>query len=424
MDPRSYFFPSQDQPLLTKHARWRQIAKLIKLSDQARLRLEWMIYHEGKAQGNVALTARHFGISRKVVHTWLKRFDGIHLQLLEAHARRPQHTRQPSYTRLEVYRMIELRRRYPTAGRDKLVILHQEDYGEPIKLWAARRIIRDFKLHAERAIKTKRQQAQGRITKHKRITELVRQPFTGFLVEGDGITIYYPPYRRYVLTAVDYHARIGFAFMYKTKGSRNAADFLRRLYLLLGGRIENLHIDNGSEFKKDFLKAAKQLGITLYHARPYQPKDKPLIERFNGIIQQEFIDLGDFSVDPETFNQRLTDWLIYYNFKRPHWSLGLRRPVEVATMKTARVLPMWSPMTSSCNFPRVWYTRGAFELFKERNDTNGTYWTCDFLDYTACYHFCLRLQTATTQTNSNTATPASHSPTELHYHPERPAPLD
>jgi transposase InsO family protein len=88
------------------------------------------------------------------------------------------------------------------------------------------------------------------------------------------------------------------------------------------------------------------LKLGLFHARPYTPKDKPIVERFNGILQQEFINLGNLHVDPEVFNPDLTEWLIYYNFVRPHHSLGLKRPAEFANMIAARVLPMYSPITA------------------------------------------------------------------------------
>ncbi len=111
----------------------------------------------------------------------------------------------------------------------------------------------------------------------------------------------------------------------------------------MGGEIRNIHIDNGTEFEKEFREAATELSIDLYHARPYTPKDKPLVERFNGILQQEFVNLGNFTTDPEQFNSHLTEWLIFYNFVRPHHSLGLKRPAEFANMKAMKVLPMWSP---------------------------------------------------------------------------------
>lgn len=151
--------------------------------------------------------------------------------------------------------------------------------------------------------------------------------------------------KRYILTAVDHHSRLAFARMYSTKHARNAADFLKRLVILLDGQVKNIHIDNGTEFEAEFREAAESLKIGLYHARPYTPKDKPLVERFNGTLQQEFVNLGNFTPDAGLFNHELTEWLIFYNFVRPHHSLDLKRPAEFANMKAARVLPMWSPIT-------------------------------------------------------------------------------
>jgi transposase InsO family protein len=247
--------------------------------------------------------------------------------------------------------MQELRMKYPTLGRGKLIPIYLEDYHEPIKLQAARRIVCDYKLYAKRAIKVKRQGAWASAQKKRRITELTLEPFTGFVVETDTIVEYFNNEKRYILTAIDYHSRFAFAYMYKTKASIHAADFLKRITLLYGGQIEYIHIDNGSEFKKHFEQAAKELGIELLHARPYQPKDKPLVERFNGILKQEFIDLGNFTLDVEEFNRSLLDYITFYNFKRPHWSLNLKRPIECVKLKTAKqlsnvnVLPMYSPIT-------------------------------------------------------------------------------
>ena len=189
----------------------------------------------------------------------------------------------------------------------------------------------------------------------KRITELKTKPFTGFLLELDTIVIYFANTKRYILTAVDNHSRFAYARMYKLKKASNAADFLKRLMILYQNNIKNIHVDNGTEFKKEFEKAAYAFGITLYHARPYQPKDKPYIERFNGILQQEYIDLGNFILDPDEFNKGLTEWLIFYNFVRPHHSLGLQRPANYINMKiqkqrqktNVKVLPMYSPKTCS-----------------------------------------------------------------------------
>lgn len=50
--------------------------------------------------------------------------------------------------------------------------------------------------------------------------------------------------------------------MYKSKSSLNAQDFLKRLYYLFDGKIENLQTDNGSEFQGMFEKAAQELDLS------------------------------------------------------------------------------------------------------------------------------------------------------------------
>lgn len=339
------YFQTKQITLLNKFDRWRTIAKALKLSSNARIRLEWMIFYFGKSKKNISLVCRHFGISRKTFYKWFNIFNESNIRSLEDRKRSPLNTRKPEYLPVEVERVINLQLKYPVLGREKLAVFYKEEYKCEISNWSMRRIVHDFKLFAKRAVRDKRHKLQPRIIRKKRITELKREPFTGFLIELDTIVIYFSNEKRYIITAIDYHSRFSFSYMYKSKASKHAADFLRRLMLLFGGEIKNIHIDNGSEFKKEFEKAANDLNVTLYHARPYRPKDKPLIERYNGIIQQEYINLGNFSLDTEKFNRNLVEWLIFYNFIRPHHSLGLKRPIDYVNMKS-EVLPMYSPKTS------------------------------------------------------------------------------
>ena len=54
------------------------------------------------------------------------------------------------------------------------------------------------------------------------------------------------------------------------------------------------------------------------------------IERYNRTIQEEFADwhLDDLAYDLKRFNNDLMDWLLWYNTKRPHWSLNLLSPMQ------------------------------------------------------------------------------------------------
>ncbi|MBD3282002.1 MAG: transposase, partial [Candidatus Portnoybacteria bacterium] len=49
-----------------------------------------------------------------------------------------------------------------------------------------------------------------------------------------------------------------------------------------------------------------------------------------------------FTTDIDKFNRNLTEWLIEYNFIRPHETLNYETPIEVS-----KVLPMWSSCTNT-----------------------------------------------------------------------------
>ena len=132
--------------------------------------------------------------------------------------------------------------------------------------------------------------------------------------------------------------------MYSSHSSLSAKDFLERLSYLLDGKLENLQTDNGSEFLKHFEEACVQLKIFHYFSRAKTPKDNSVCERFNRTLQEEFIALGNMTVDNNIFNRNLTDWLIEYNFNRPHQTLGYLTPIEF-TQKYSRVSKMYSSNT-------------------------------------------------------------------------------
>jgi transposase-like protein len=72
-----------------------QLARTRKeLSREARARLDWMDYYCRCL--NVALTCRHFGISRQIFYRWQKRYDSRNLTTLEGRSPRPHRRRSGS----------------------------------------------------------------------------------------------------------------------------------------------------------------------------------------------------------------------------------------------------------------------------------------------------------------------------------------
>lgn len=92
--------------------------------------------------------------------------------------------------------------------------------------------------------------------------------------------------------------------------------------------IHTIQTDNGSEFLGSFHKYLEQNHLTHIFSYPRSPRANCFIERFNRTIQEEFIYRCDeLYYDSDVFKQKLTKYLTWYNFKRPHASLNYQAPV-------------------------------------------------------------------------------------------------
>ena len=321
------YWRAKKRKLLSHEERLRESAKSLDLSREARQRLEWFLYYESKGKRNAALVCRHFGIGRSLFYKWKDRFDEENLQTLENGIRFPKHRRARVSSALLDGRVIALRKRYPAYGKEKLRVLYEQEYQKRITSWYIQRVIETY--HLQRRKKPKKSyKKQGQAK--KKVTELEKKPFTGFLLHLDSIVLYRNNLKRYIITAIDEHSRIAYARMYTTHASIGATDFFRRLYYLLGGNILHVHTDNGSEFHKHFEVALQELNLSHWWSRPRMPKDNPRNERFNRTLKEEFLQFGNFTPDTRVFNQKLTEWLVEYNAVRPHQSLGYRTPLAFA----------------------------------------------------------------------------------------------
>jgi len=334
--------------LSSRYDRWLKTAKILSLSKTACQRLDWIIFYHTKAQGNASLTCRHFAIPPKTFYKWFNRFNESSLFTLEDRSKTPKNVRQKEFSPIQYVRVVALRKKHIRYSKFKLLKLYQEYYpsDQTISAWKIQCIIQKsgiyYKPKKQQRINRKRQLSQER----KRITELKKKKINGFLLCLDTIVIYWKSSKRYVLTAIDRYSKVAFARMYTTHSSYNARDFLYRLNYLLDGKIQNIQTDNGSEFRKYFDQACNQLDIQHYFSRKRTPKDNAVCERFNKTLQEEFIQLGNMTDNIKYFNQDLTEWLIHYNFERPHQALDYMPPINF-TYKYHKVLPMYPSSTST-----------------------------------------------------------------------------
>jgi len=332
--------------LLDKYERWKKTADKLKLSKEAKQRLNWIIYYYEKSNKNTSLTCRHFGITRSKWYFWINRFNEKKLRTLESKLSSPINKRQKEYTPLQYERIVKLRKKYIRYGKEKILVKYKKAFpnDENISSWKIQCIIKISGIYYNPKKQQKTNAKRKRSQKKKRIKELEKKPKTCYLVCLDSIVRHFNGQKRYIITAIDKYSKIAYARMYKNHSSSCTKDFLIRLNYLLNDKIENIQTDNGTEFEKHFKEVAKELNLNQYYSRVRVPKDNATCERFNRTLQEEFIQLGNFTTDVDIFNKNLTEWLIEYNFHRPHQTLNYLSPIEF-NQQFSKVSKGWSSST-------------------------------------------------------------------------------
>lgn len=331
---RSLIPPPKEKPLpnVDKWQYYRRIAKK-QLSIRAQLRLEWIIFYHTVGKKNISYTAEQFGISRVILHKWLKRFNEKYLASLEECSRKPHIIRDWTITSEEEKAIVQLRSMFIELGRDKLQVLYQTQYGKDISQWKIARIIRKHRLYPKplkyKRYKQRAKGAQERLRIHRLREEIKAMKEYGSLWHMD--TIIHPWYgdRRYIFTALEECTRIGFALVSTQYTSFYTTAFLKRLFAFSQGRIKMLHTDNGAEFQGVFEQTCKIMGIQQIYSRPHTPKDNAKLERFNRTLQREWLDFSVVGLARiEEANKDLAAWLERYNKVRPHAAIGYKTPMQ------------------------------------------------------------------------------------------------
>ncbi len=95
-------------------------------------------------------------------------------------------------------------------------------------------------------------------------------------------------------------------------------------------RVEAIQTDNGSEFQSAFHWHLADRGIRHIYIKPATPRLNGKVERSHRIDAEEFYRMlqGVVIDDTQLFNDKLAEWQDFYNYHRPHGSLGGQTPYE------------------------------------------------------------------------------------------------
>jgi hypothetical protein len=282
------------------------------------------------------------GISRATVYRWRKRYmdSDKKLQSLIPKSTKPHKTREMIVPAKVLKFIKELRIKYPRLSKYKIkpyldIFCEEQRLPTYSVSWIGKVIKRySFFFKTRKPVRRKR-----RTQKVKRIKYCPRQKNIklGYL-QLDGIHVVFEGRIYYFISAIELKSRQAWAKRVKSLSSKQAKLFLQEILEQVNYPVHTIQTDNGSEFKGYFNQAIDQLKNTTHlFSYPRKPKTNGYVERFNWTVQDEFI---NYEIDlaenyPQEFDNKLEEWLEFYNTKRPHQSLGYKTPIQAVQLFTS-----------------------------------------------------------------------------------------
>ncbi len=293
-----------------------------------------------------------FSVSPRTLYRWKARLARSQGQLtsLNPKSTAPKRRRKRQWPPELVAEIRRLREKEPNLGKDKIYPL--------LKPWCEARgiacpsvstigrIIADdpdkMRLVPQRIdrlgrVKPKRKR-KGRKPKG------TKAHLPGQWVGVDTIERFCDGQRRYLITLTDAASSMSLAIATNSHTSATAARFLELSLEVLPFNVTTVLSDNGSEFQGAFDKKAAEAGIKRWYTYPKCPKMNSQAERFNRTIQEKFVDYHEdlLFTDLKAFNEKLFDYLLWFNAERPHWSHGQKSPLQFVAENTDLCHMYWT----------------------------------------------------------------------------------
>lgn len=330
------------------------------------LRWSHMITEEAKRRARILAfwenhglqaTQEAFGVGRSTLFAWqqLRNRAGGKNVGLNPKSKRPHTVRSRQWHPDIVQEIKRIRREHPNLGKEKVFILlntfcHTHHLSCP-KPRTIGRIIADdprkMRVFPVKVLHNGTVVPRKRAKKQRKPKDFVAT-YPGHCGAFDTVERIVNGKRYYIITFTDLFSRFSFAWETTSHASLAAKEFFHLIQQLFPYPLEYILTDNGSEFAKHFDQAIRRWHKVHWHTYPKTPQMNAHVERFNRTIQEEFVDFHAASLpNPNRFNAKLIEYLLWYNLERPHWGLNLLSPVQFLKQEQPESR-MWWPNTISC----------------------------------------------------------------------------
>jgi transposase InsO family protein len=287
-----------------------------------------------------------FNVSRATIYRWkkmLKDNNGKLISLMPK-SRKPKRLRKMIVDPEIISFIRRTREEHPGIGKEKIKPLLDKyckerniktmsisTIGRIIKRYDMRYTPKEIGYHNPNSKWAKNKRLKRNKVHTNRIKHSPVSSSLGY-IEIDTIVKFINGIKRYIYNAVDINTRFSFSYAYKSKNSKNALLFFKKLEKVYpeDKGMATVQTDNGSEYLGVFDKYLKDKHIKHLFAYPRCPRVNGYIERANRTLQEEFLNYHLFllSDDIKAFNSQLIDYLIWYNTERPHHSLDNLSPID------------------------------------------------------------------------------------------------
>lgn len=322
-----YLRPKYSQKSYHMLMKMLQDSMSLEVSDVAQFRYHCLTHYY---KYGLKPTLEAFKLKKSTLHDWKRIYEtsGRRVSSLVPHQTRPLHVRRMETDIRLVEFLREMRREHGNIGKSMLkpfVDAYAKELGiASLAESTIGKVIRRRCLTFEQKVYPKKQANRFKKLRVRKSPKVVSPGF----IQMDSIVVYINYEKHLFMSVIDIYTKFAHVVYVENLRSVTAKRVLKEFQILSPTPIHTVQTDNGSEFLKSFHEYLEEQGIKHQFIYPRMPKINSFIERFNRTIQEEFILRSDeIYYDQEVFAQKLTKYLYWYNYQRPHASLKYVSPM-------------------------------------------------------------------------------------------------
>jgi transposase InsO family protein len=263
---------------------------------------------------------RHFGLDRRTVRRWLRRWVAGGAQGLVPRYPARRKRRLPDTTR-ELIRLARVDHRY---GAARAQVWLKRVHHIHVSTGTIQRVFREIGIPV--LTKTPKRRPRQMM--------LFEKEEPGDSVQVDVKVVKLAREKVFQYTAIDDCTRYRVLRLYPRQNQHTSLDFLGEVCRHLPFAIKKLQCDNGSEFPLAFKLAVEAAGMRHRYIKPRRPQQNGKVERSHRVDQEEFWNQHTFARRSDA-EVPLADWERRYNHERFSMALHGLTPVEKLQAKQA-----------------------------------------------------------------------------------------